>query len=218
MTVERLVSEAARIVRKDLTRSRMVPALVVAADQTGELPMPAVTVQVDGDPPGTYTTVSSLLPTPPTPGSRVMVMFDPPHAAYVVGHAGIAGNAGCGPLEQSFSREGGLTLTESQPWQAGDFNRTLYRAKMIFRVVDTADVTVEVRRNGDVVTALTMPAGECFVEDSGLAANFGVDGEHLTVCCTDLGDSEARGVTVTCYLSCHGVDGDHDCDGGGGGV
>lgn len=83
------IAAFARAIKDNVDESTTIqlyhPATVIADSYDGSTH--TATVQMDSDQNGTVTYAAVLVPTVLTPGQRVMVWFDKPHIAYILGIA-----------------------------------------------------------------------------------------------------------------------------------
>lgn len=125
---------------------------------------------------------------------------------------------GCEMSEVHWSRPLGLTSSTSPAWQSDQKRQAIGARVIINGEVDTADITIDIIRNGSTIGQVTVPAGDNWATTVfSSAANFGPDGEFLYVQASDLGDGVATKVTVIVYLTCGGEAGTPPEPGGGGG-
>lgn len=70
-------------VRREYPGAKLQPATVIQFTRVSGAA--TATVRFDGDPPESSIEVTSILTADCSPGDRVMVMFDPPQGAYIIG-------------------------------------------------------------------------------------------------------------------------------------
>lgn len=117
-------------------------------------------------------------------------------------------NCGCEMSEVQFTFVNTLTTDESGAWQSDRKRRATGARLTMNGYADTSDISITVYRNGESIGVLTLPAGENWTTTTfSPAANFGPNGEFLSIAATDIGDLVASKFTVIVYFACGGEDG-----------
>jgi len=144
-------------VSRELPQMQQWPATVLSYDEDTALAGGIAIVHVDGDPPDTTTSVTSVLGRKLSPGDRVLLVFDPPHGAYVAGFAGKP-QVPAAPVPP-YTRSGPLTDDdESLLWTptVEDVRVTFF----IFLLLEPGsdDTVIEIKRDGVVLGTATIPS------------------------------------------------------------